>query len=111
MTERAKWARTIGTDQRAEIAEMISEARKSRGWSRQQVSRAANRLLSTPAVVSELRAAGLRGSEIKPNHVATLDGSSTHAPMGNDLRRVRLLGIVLALDLDRARVNLLGGGI
>lgn len=106
--QRTKFVRTIAGPQRDALAAMVAEAREAKGWSRPQLARFAMR---------ELRASGLEVYGIATNVAITapaitkLETAQGNAPLGTAERRARLLGVALALELDRREVNLIAGGI
>ena len=98
----------LGRVQRVALAEMIEGARKAKGWTQERLAMVAtNRLKSAP---DDLALAGLRAVLVTRRFVQCLENCHPQ-PMGNAERRARLLGVCLALDLDRAEVNLIAGGI
>lgn len=112
-----KVSRCIGLPQRAELARMATEAREAlsrrdgKPWSRKMVANRANACLAHPEIVKELEIAGLDVAQVNVYHVESLELARGSSPMMNGDRRVRILGMSLALGLDRALVNLVGGGI
>ena len=99
--------------QRAALSAMIRQAREGKDWSLEQLARAAT-------AASQRRGGNARGlpaqagiwaiTKLSRHHVSGLE-SCPASPMSDADKRARLLGVALALDLDRARVNELAGGI
>lgn len=101
--------RRITLEARGALAEMIQSARVAKGWTRPRLARAATSRLRECA--DDLRRAGLAPVTVTPRMIECLELATSTYPLGNSERRSRLLGIALALDLDRAEVNLIAGGI
>lgn len=113
----------IDPRRRAELSILIREARESRRWSQERLADRAEAALRRQArqVDGEYSTGSTAPEpngdlglylrvEISRHHVATLENCPAR-PLGDAERRARLMGIVLALGLDRAVVNQLAGGI
>jgi hypothetical protein len=106
-------------EKRAALSRVLREARDRRGWSQEQAAEHATLALRTafPAAdgnggsgaSGEERAASA-AIEITRHHVATLENCPA-SPISTVARRSRLLGLVLALGLDRGEINRLAGGL
>lgn len=83
----------------AALSDMIEEARAARGWSQEQLAAAANDATGQVSEDGDLL--------IERHHIQTLEGSPRF-PLS---RRDILLAVVVALELDRAQVNRLAGGL
>lgn len=101
--------RRIGFGQRQALAELVQAARTSKGWTRPRLARVATSRLLHAAETLEV--SGLRAVTVTTRHVERIEWALTTYPLGNAERRARMLGIALALDLDRAEVNRIAGGI
>ena len=101
--------RRIGFAQRQAIAERIEQARRAKGWTRPRLAQAATNRLKMSS--DELKRGGMEPVTVHVRAVESLEAGLFTYPFGNPVRRARLLGIVLALDLDRAEINLIAGGI
>jgi hypothetical protein len=106
--ERSGFTRVVEHAQRAELGDLIRAARLERGWSRTTLARAATRHL---AAFEDAERYGIHRVVVLRGVVTYLENGLNTAPLGNAERRAKLLGIALALDLDRAEVNLLAGGV
>lgn len=101
--------RRITGAQRDALAALVQDARRAKGWTRPQLAMIATSRLER--IPGDLARAGLEPVAVSKQAIEQLESGAPTQPMGTALRRARLLGIVLALGLDRAEVNLIGGGI
>lgn len=104
---------------RAALSELIRKARLAKRWSQERLADRAEAALRHEAACLVAQATRHDAAddaslyvavEVTRHHVATLENCPAR-PLSDAARRARLLGIVVALELDRARVNQLAGGI
>lgn len=107
-------SRTLTADQHDRLSRLVRETRLAKGykgWSRSRLARSATAHLERlPAAELELRGMPV-GVKVSTRYVETLEGRRFESAMLTNERRARLLGVVLALELDRELVNRIAGGI
>lgn len=104
-------SRTLTADQHDRLSRLVRETRLAKGWSRPRLARSATAHLSRLSA-AELELRGMpAGVEATTRYVETLEGRRFESAMLTNERRGRLLGVVLALGLDRELVNRIAGGI
>lgn len=99
------------------LGQKIREARIAKGWSREALSVAAEAALRARAAdflsplyaTTETRALW-RTVEVSFDHVKAMERGPV-MPLARGERRARLLGVCLALGLDRAELNEVAGGL
>jgi hypothetical protein len=105
----------IEIEKRATLSVTIVRARAEKGWSREQLAVEAEAALRQEAGRNGNRATReerdlWEAIDITQHAIRTLEGCPS-APLASPERRARLLGVALALGLDRALVNRLAGGV
>lgn len=99
------------------LAETLRAARMAKGWSREKLSVEAEEALRRRAgdfrsplfATTETRQLW-RSIEISSMDIYHMEKRPV-LPLGRDHRRARLLGVCLALELDRALINEIAGGV
>lgn len=102
-------------EKRAALSRALREGRERKRWNVDKTAEEAMKLLRQAAQVDDQHRSPretrlYREIEISRHHVTTLEHCPA-TPLSTLERRVRLLGIVLALELDAALINRLAGGI
>ena len=104
----------LSHEARAAFSRYLFDGRRVKGWSQERTAEAAAGALAAhlavDKVIPEEERTAMAAVEITWQHVAGLEGCPAF-PLGSPERRARVLGIVLALGLDRAKINHLAGGI
>lgn len=100
---------------RAALSTALRAAREARGWSQEEAAEEAGRMLRAAAASSSIASSDDEREvwlsiEVSRYHVAGLE-SCPAAPLATMESRSRLLGLVLALDLDRGAINRIAGGL
>lgn len=106
--------RRLELDKRLALSRLIYEARAARGWNQEEAAEAATECLRVAAREDEDASTEEREMwqtiEITRHAVSTLENFPSN-PIISLARRSCLLGLTLALGLDRAVVNRLCGGV
>lgn len=92
---------------------MLLAARQQKGWTQEQAAEAATGALREAATqedASTQEKAVWLNIEISRHSIAGLENSPTN-PIATIERRACLLGLALALGLDRSKLNRLAGGL
>lgn len=103
----------IEHDKRSELSKLISRRRAELGWSYERLAAEATEALWREAIserATEAERELWEHFEITIRAVTTLE-NHPRSPLGSPAKRARLLGVALALGLDRGIVNRLAGGL
>ena len=101
----------LSPEESAALSAMIRKARKAKGWSRERLSvEAENELrkraadFRSPIFATTERRQLWRTVEVTALSIYRLETAPV-LPLGRADRRARLLGVCLALEIDRALIN------
>ncbi len=112
--EKRSSGRKLERSKRAALSEALANARAAKGWSQDRVAEEATSALRLAAINEPEASVEERemwaSIEVTRHHVFKVENSPAN-PISTLERRARLLGLTLALGVDRSLINRLAGGL
>ncbi len=108
----------IPVEKRSVLSRMIVDARTAKRWSQEELADQATQKIAeletivtgAGGIVSPEERMAWQDLEITRHHVQVLE-NCPYKPLGTHEKRGRLLAVCVVLNMDRAKVNEVAGGI